>query len=248
MTVDETRLKKQALAEHLRALRKVVIISAAAIAVAFVALFYLANAQLIDLLLAPPRARGIEIVATRVSEALVTQLKVCMVGAIVVAMPVLTWQIWLFIAPALYAKERRLFALLFFVALVLFCVGVIFAYLYIFPLTIDLFFEAGEGVATTLWSVEQYFDFTLSFVLPFGLMFELPVAVYLMARRGWVDYKKLSKNRKYVILLIAVVSAVLTPPDIVSQTMMGLPMVLLYEVGVQVTRFAKPKVKVEDAA
>lgn len=241
--MDEVKTKKQVLAEHLRAMRTMLIVSAAAVGVVFVAFFYLLREPLVAFILAPLRAREIEVVATHVSEALMMQFKACLVASVVAAMPVITWQVWSFIAPALYPHEKRLFAALFFIALVLFVCGVAFSYLYVFPLAIDLFFEAGEGVATTLWSVDRYFGFVLSFVLPFGLMFELPVAVYMMARRGWVDYQKLAKNRKFVILAIAVIAAILTPPDVVSQCMLGLPMYFLYEVGVQITRFVKPAVK-----
>lgn len=243
--MDEIQSKGQMLAEHLRALRKVLIVSVAAIGVAFLAIFYLARMPLVTFVLAPLHARHIEVVATHVSEALMMQFKACLVMAVIVAMPVIMGQIWSFIAPALYASEKRLFAVLFFIALLLFIAGVVFSYLYVFPLAIDLFFEAGDGVATTLWSVDQYFGFVLSFVLPFGLMFEMPVIVYMMTRRGWVDYAKLAKNRKYLILAIAVVAAILTPPDVVSQLMLGLPMYLLYEAGVQIARFVRPVVKKE---
>lgn len=238
--------KKQVIAEHLRALRKVIIISVAAVAVAFAVIFYLLRTPLVDFILEPLRSREIEVVATHVSEALMMQFKACLVAGVIVAMPVIMWQIWSFIAPALYPEEKRVFAILFFIALVLFVCGVVFSYLYVFPLAIDLFFEAGEGVATTLWSVDQYFGFVLSFVLPFGLMFEMPVVVYMLARRGLTNYQKLSKSRKFIILGIAVAAAVLTPPDVVSQLMLALPMYLLFEIGVQVSRFVKPAKKKDD--
>ncbi len=243
--MSNVQTKGQVLAEHLRAIRKVVIITVAAIGIAFVAIFYLVREPLVNFILAPLHAREIEVVATHVSEALMMQFKACLVAAVIAAMPVVMQQIWSFIAPALYPEEKRLFAVLFFIALLLFIVGVVFSYLYVFPLAIDLFFEAGEGVATTLWSVDQYFGFVLSFVLPFGLMFELPVAIYMMTRRGWINYGTLAKNRKFVILAIAVAAAILTPPDVVSQCMLGIPMYLLYEVGAQVARYVKPTVKRE---
>ncbi len=241
----EVPSKKQVLAEHLRALRTTIIVSVAAVLVAFVAIFYGVREPLIQFILKPLHTRAIEVVATHVSEALVMQFKACLVAGVVAAMPVIMWQVWAFVAPALYPREKRLFAVLFFIALLLFICGVAFSYYYVFPLAIDLFFEAGEGVATTLWSIDQYFGFVLSFVLPFGLMFEMPVVVYMMARRGWVDYPKLAKSRKFVILAIAVVAAILTPPDVVSQVMLGVPMYVLYEIGVQVTRFVKPVPKKE---
>lgn len=241
--MEEMQLKKQVLAEHLKALRKTVVVIVFAIGAIFLVMFYLLRQPLISFVLAPLHARGIEVIATHVSEALMVQLKVCLVASVVCAMPVITWQVWDFVSPGLYANERKIFALLFLLALFLFACGVAFSYVYVFPLAIDLFFQAGEGVATTLWSVDRYFGFVLSFVLPFGLMFEMPVAIYMMARRGWVTYDNLKKSRKFVILAISVIAAVLTPPDILSQCMLGIPMVLLYEVSVQVSRFVKPREK-----
>ena len=232
--------KKEALFEHIRALRRVLIVSVAAVGVLFVLFFYLLCNQLVDFVLAPVRSRGIDIISTAVSEALMIQLKVCLVAAVVAGMPVIIQQVWSFVSPALYPHEKRLFAGLFFAALLLFIAGVAFCYLYVFPLAINLFWAASDTVAPAMWSVQEYFNFVLSFVLPFGLMFELPVVIFMLARHGKVNYQKLAKARKYVILAIVVVAAVLTPPDVVSQCMLGLPMYVLYEIAVQLSRFVRP--------
>jgi len=236
---------KQTVFEHIRALRRVLLVSVAAVGVCFVLLFYLCCDPLVDFVLAPVRSRGISIISTAVSEALITQLKVCLIAGVVLAMPVIIQQIWSFIAPALYPHEKKLFAGLFFVALLLFLAGVAFCYLYVFPLAINLFWAAADTVATAMWSVEEYLDFVLSFVLPFGLMFELPVIIFMLARRGKVNYQKLARWRKYVVLAIAIVAAILTPPDIISQCMLGIPMYLLYEIAAQLARFVKPSKKPE---
>lgn len=232
--------KKQALYEHVRALRRVLIVSAAAVGILFVLFFYLLCNQLVDFVLLPVRSRGIAIISTAVSEALMMQLKVCLIAAVVAGMPVIIQQIWSFVSPALYPHEKKLFAGLFFVALLLFLTGVVFCYVYVFPLAINLFWAAADTVATAMWSVQEYFNFVLSFVLPFGVMFELPVVIYMLAKRGKVTYAKLARFRKYVVLIIAIVAAILTPPDVVSQCMLGLPMYVLYEIAVQITRFVKP--------
>ena len=231
--------KRQVIGEHLRAMRKMLIVCVAAIAVAFLLIFYLFCTPLVDFILEPLRTRGIEVIATHVSESLIMKFKACLVAAVVAAMPVIIWQIWSFVSPALYKQEKRLFRGLFFVALLLFLLGVWFSYAFVFPLAIDLFYEAGEGLATTMWSVNQYFDFVLSFVLPFGLMFEMPVVIFMLARRGKVTYAKLTKFRKYFILVVAVVAAVLTPPDVVSQIMLLIPLLILYEISVLLARFVK---------
>ena len=232
--------QKQPLFEHIRALRRVLLVSVAAVGVLFVLLFYLCCDPLVDFVLLPVRSRGIAMISTAVSEALMLQLKVCLIAGVIGAMPVIIYQIWSFISPALYPHEKRLFAALFFVALLLFLTGVAFCYVYVFPLASNLFWTAADTVATAMWSVQEYLDFVLSFVLPFGLMFELPVVIYMLARRGKVDYQKLSRWRKYVVLVIAIVAAILTPPDVVSQCMLALPMYLLYEIAAQMARFVKP--------
>ncbi len=239
---------KQSLGTHLVALRKALVISAGAIAVAFLLLFYALREPLVYFILNPVKQRGIPVIATAVSEALMMQFKTCLVGALVVSMPIIIWQAWSFVAPALYPNEKRVFILLFLVTVMLFLVGIVFCYLLVFPLTIDLFWEASEGVATAMWSVQGYFNFVLSFILPFGLMFDLPVVIFVLARNGKVTYKGMSRNRKFVILAIAVVAAILTPPDMVSQGMLMLPLLLLYELSAQSTRFVKKKESMEEAA
>ena len=235
--------KREAFLENVKALRKVLIVSVAGIVVLFLVLFYGFCTPLMDFILSPVRNRGINIIATAVSEALLTQMKVCLVGAVVCTMPLITQQIWGFISPALYPEERKTFALLFWIALVLFMAGVAFCYLYVFPLAIDLFWTSADGVATAMWSVDEYYGFVLSFVLPFGLMFELPVALYMLAKHGKVTYSTLTKSRKYVLLLIFVVAAILTPPDVVSQIMLAIPIYALFEISVQIVRVMNKKIQ-----
>lgn len=235
--------KKEALMEHIKALRKVVLISVGTVLVLFLILLYGFCEPLVNFILQPVFQRGITTVSTAVSDALTMKFKVCLVTAIACGMPVIMWQVWIFIAPALYEEEKKTVVALFFCSLTLFIIGVVFCYLVIFPLTVDLFWEAADGVAESLWNVKDYFNFVLSFVLPFGLMFELPVAMYLLGKHRKVTYVKAAKARKFVILAIAVAAAVLTPPDVISQMMLMLPMIILYELSVQMVRFVKPKDK-----
>ena len=132
-----------------------------------------------------------------------------------------------------------MFRILFFVALILFLTGVVFCYRYVYELALNFFLVAGENLATPMLSIDKYVGFLFSFILPFGVVFELPVAIYMATRMGWVDHQKLSAWRKYVFFGIFVIAAILTPPDVVSQVMLGVPMYLLYEVGVQVSRFTR---------
>ncbi len=228
--------KKLKIGEHLLAVRRMVVVIAAAIFVCFFAVFYLLSQTLVDFILQPVTQRGIAVIATRVSESLMMRVRTCMVASIVICMPVIIWQIWQFAGPALYPNEKKLVRALFLLMVCMFVIGVVFAYLTVFPMAIDLFQEASEGVATPMWSVEGYFNFVLSFVLPFGLMFELPVIIYILARKGKVTSTILSKNRKYFILGAAIVAAILTPPDVISQILLLLPLLLLYEISVLIAR------------
>jgi sec-independent protein translocase protein TatC len=226
---------------HLTALRNVLVISVIAIGIAFALVFYLAADWLMNLILEPIRERGVEIVYTAMSEALVTKMKVSLIAAIVVSSPAVVWQLWGFIRPALYPHEKKLFRLLFFVMLLLFLMGVTFCYAAVYMLAVDFFLIAGENLAVPMLSVDKYVGFLFGFVVPFGLAFELPVILYMTTRMGLTHYQMLASKRKYVILAIAIIAAILTPPDVVSQLMLGIPMVVLFEIGLLVTKFVKPR-------
>ena len=233
--------KRQTLLSHLLALRKVLFISAAAVIGAFFLIFYLCIDQLMAWIIEPISARGIEIIYTAMSEALVTKFKVGLIAAVIVASPVVVWQVWGFIKPALYPKEQKAFRILFFIALLLFLMGVSFCYFAVYTLAVDFFLVQGDGLAKPMLSIDKYVNFLFGFIVPFGIAFQLPVAMYLTTRMGWTNAKMLSSKRKFVILGVFVLAAVLTPPDIVSQVALGVPLCLLFEVGVLVAKLTKPK-------
>ena len=236
---DDVNSQTQPLIAHLMAARHTLIHCIAAVAVGFVAAFYFLCDPLMDFITAPIEQRGITIIYTAMSEALTTQLKVSLLAGVVLASPYIVCQLWAFIRPALYDHEIRLFRRLFFVCLMLFVAGIAFCYFCVYKLAISFFLVAGENLATPMLSIDKYVGFLFSFILPFGVVFELPVAVYMAVRMGLVDYARLRAWRKYVFFGIFVLAAVLTPPDVVSQVMLGLPMYALYEAGVQVSRFTK---------
>lgn len=241
MTAEEKVERREALMAHVKALRNMLIWIAGAVLAAFVVVFYVWGQPLMDWVIAPIKSRGVEVIYTAMSEAMMTQLKVCLMAGIVVASPVIVWQIWRFVAPALYPHEKKAFAALFLVALVLFLLGVCFAYFAVYTLAIDFFLVAGENLATPLLSIDKFVGFSFGFILPFGIMFQLPVVIYMLARRGKVTVPLLQKVRKYVVLAIFVIAAFLTPPDVVSQVALALPMLLLYEVSIWVARLVKPR-------
>lgn len=238
----------QPLMQHVLALRRVLLISVGAAAAGFLLSFYFLRGYIMDFISRPIEAKGITLIYTAVSEALVTQLKVSLVAGIVLASPVIVWQIWSFIKPALYDHEQKTFRRWFFVALVLFLLGIVFCYLSVYPMAMNFFLVEGEGVATPMLSIDKYVGFLMGFLLPFGLTFQLPVVIYLTTRVGLTTVEMLTSKRKYVILAVAIIAAILTPPDVVSQILLALPMLLLYEVGVLIARVVKPGVGRERAA
>lgn len=246
-TQQDKALKRQMITEHLLAMRHMIVIIVGALFLSFLLIFYLFIDPLVHFVLQPVCARGIDVIATRVSESLMMKFKTALVAAAVVSMPVTSWQIWEFVSPALYKKERKVFLGVFLAMIGLFFVGVAFSYVVVFPLAVDLFYEASAGVATPMWSVEEYFNFTLSFVLPFGLMFELPAVIYMLARHGKVTGKGMGEKRKFFILGAAVAAAILTPPDVVSQILLLLPMLALYEISALIARTVKPLPPKEEA-
>ena len=233
--------KRATLLTHLLALRKALVISAAAVVAAFLVIFYFWIDSLMAWIIQPISARGIEIIYTAMSEALVTKFKVGLIAAVIVASPVVIWQVWGFIRPGLYPQEQKAFRILFFVALLLFLAGVAFCYFAVYTLAVDFFLIQGDGLATPMLSIDKYVGFLFGFIIPFGVAFELPVALYLTTRMGWTNYRMLTSKRKYVLLGIFVIAAILTPPDVVSQVALGVPLYLLFEIGILVSRLTKPR-------
>lgn len=190
-----------------------------------------------SLIITPIKKRGIEIIYTAMSEAFITKIKVAFLVAVILASPLIIWEFWNFIKPALYPKEKKAFKIIFFVALILFLSGVIFCYAAVYMLAVDFFLVAGDNLATPMLSLDRYVGFLFGFILPFGVAFQLPVFLYITTKIGWTNYKMLASKRKYVILAVFTLAAILTPPDVISQIALGLPMVLLYEIGIQICRF-----------
>ena len=152
---EEAQLQGAPLLVHLQALRHVLIVSAAAVIIAFFLVFYLAIEQLMAWIIGPIAERGIQIIYTAMSEALVTKFKVAIIAAIILASPVIIWQIWSFIKPALFPKEKKAFRVLFLIALMLFLLGVVFCYLAVYMLAVDFFLVAGDNLATPMLSIDR---------------------------------------------------------------------------------------------
>lgn len=236
-------LETKPLLDHLKDLRRMLLFSLAVIAGCFLVIFLLYSKQLVQWISQPILDMNIDIIYTEVSEAFTSQLKLSFIAGAVAASPVVFFALWRFIRPALYREERLAFSLLIIVALFLFVLGVVFAYLMVFRLAVNFFIVSGEDVATPMLSLEKYVSFLFAFLLPFGVMFETPVVVAVLAKLGVVDAKMLSKARKFIIFGIFVVAAVLTPPDVISQCMLALPLLVLFEISIILCRFIRPRQK-----
>lgn len=176
--------------------------------------------------------KGGQMIATEVTAPFFVPLKVTMVAAFVIALPYILYQIWAFVAPGLYAHEKKLVAPLIFTSTLLFLIGMAFAYFIVFPVVFNFMATiAPEGVAV-MTDIQKYLDFVLTLFIAFGVTFEVPIAVVILARMGVVSVAKLKEARPYVIVGAFVVGAIFTPPDVVSQTLLAVPLWLLYETGI----------------
>lgn len=237
----ESPMESKPLLYHLAALRRTLIICILGIFSAFLVVFLLFSEQLVAFVTQPLTNQNIQVVFTGVAEAFAAETKLSLIVGVVIASPVVFAAIWLFIRPALHRKERVYTAIVVLLAAVLFTVGVYFAYQYVFFLAVNFLVVAGEEIANPMITLGTYVSFLFSFLLPFGFMFELPILVVGLTKLGLVSTKDLRKMRKYVIFAIFIVAAVLTPPDVVSQIMLGIPMCALYEIGVLCSWLFRPR-------
>ncbi len=193
--------------------------------------------------------KGGQMIATDVIGPFLVPLKVTLLVGFVGALPYVLFQAWAFIAPGLYAHEKRLVLPLVIASFLLFLVGMSFAYFLVFPMVFRFMASiAPEGVAW-MTDIDKYFGFVLTTFVAFGVTFEVPVVVIVLVRTGFVSIEKLKEARPYVIVGAFVVGAIFTPPDVISQVMLALPLWLLYEVGIAMSRFvSRPAGESGDAA
>ena len=230
------------LLDHLIELRSRLLRAVAGLLVVFVALLPFAN-RLYSILAQPlldKLPKGGQLIAVDVASPFFAPLKLAFFVAVVVAMPWLLYQLWAFVAPGLYRRERKLALPLLGSALALFYIGCAFAYFIVLPAVFAFLHRVTPPGVTMMTDISAYLDFVLVIFLAFGASFELPVALVILVLLGWVTPQQLRDSRGYAIVGIFVVAAVITPPDVVSQLLLALPMVLLYEAGILAARAVKP--------
>ena len=231
-------LAEGTLMSHLLELRDRLMKAMLALLITFIPCAVYAN-ELFTMIAKPLLAKlpeGTTLIATSVVSPFMTPFKVAFFVGLFLAMPVVIYQIWAFVAPGLYRREKRFAVPLLVSSVVLFYVGVVFAYFVVFPLMFTYLVGTAPQGVKYIPDMTSYLDFVLTMFFAFGIAFEVPVAVVLLVLTGLVKVEKMSEHRGYVIIGIFVVAAILTPPDAISQCIMAIPMYLLYEGGLVMAR------------
>jgi len=234
---QDEELAEGTLLSHLVELRERLLKMSGAILLVFICLLPFSR-DIFELVSMPLREvlPGNAMIATAVASPLLTPFKLTFFTALFVAMPVVLYQVWAFVAPGLYKKEKRFAMPLLASSIVLFYLGIAFAYFIVFPLMFNFFTSiAPEGVEVQT-DISQFLDFITTIVFAFGLAFEVPIATVLIVWTGLTTPEKLAKSRAYVFLMAFVVGMFLTPPDVISQTLLAVPIYLLYELGIVMSR------------
>ena len=240
--------EKQPFLSHLEELRKRLISCAIAAGAGFV-VSYIFSERLFQILISPLKAQMPEsdrLIFTSLPEMFLTYLKCAFVTGILIASPYIFYQLWMFVAPGLYQREKKYVFPFVIFSTVLFVGGALFGYFVVFPFGFRFFLGFANEYIQALPSVKQYFSFSIKLLFAFGMVFELPVVVFFLTRIGIVTPELLRRKRKYAILLTFVMAAILTPPDVVTQCMMAGPLIVLYEISIQIARIAGRKKVMEE--
>lgn len=235
MAVEDT----QPLISHLIELRKRLLNCIIAVVAIFLCLAYFSNDiyQLVSAPLIKQMPTGASMIATDVASPFFTPIKLTMIVSVFLAVPVILYQVWAFVAPALYRHERRLVVPLLFSSSFLFYVGMAFAYFVVFPLAFGFFAKTAPQGVQIATDINNYLDFVMALFMAFGVSFEVPIAIVLLCWTGVTTPEDLKAKRPYVLVGAFIVGMLLTPPDVLSQTLLAIPMYCLFEVGVFFSRF-----------
>lgn len=232
---SEARIDQpQPLISHLIELRSRLLHSVLAVLVIFMGLYYFSN-ELYLIISEPLRKflpEGSSMIATDVASPFLTPFKLSFMASVFISMPFILFQLWRFIAPALYEKEKRLALPLLFSSIVLFYLGMTFAYFVVFPLVFGFFTSTGPEGIQVMTDISKYLDFVIKLFFAFGMAFEIPIATVILVATGATSTASLSEKRPYIVVGCFIIGMLLTPPDVISQTLLAVPMWLLFEVGI----------------
>ena len=235
--------REQTFLEHLIELRSRLLKACLAVLVVLLALLPFSR-KLSSLLSEPLTAQlpaGSSMIAIDVASPFLTPFKLSLLLALVLSIPVVLYQLWAFVAPALYRHEKRLAKPLLYSAVLLFYLGCAFAYFVVFPLIFGFFTRVAQEGVTVMTDISKYLDFVITLFLAFSIAFEVPIATIILVATGITTVEKLAKARGYIVVGAFALGMLLTPPDVVSQTLLALPMWLLFEVGLVMCRILLPE-------
>mgnify|MGYP003588559485 FL=1 len=233
---------------HIADLRKRLVISCLTVAAMFFVCFSFYE-PILNWMMVPVEAvlpKNSQMVAVEIQETFFTALKVAFFAGFIVSLPVIFWQLWLFLAPGLYDHEKKLVIPFVFFATLMFLSGSAFAYYIVVRVGFEFLINFGSTVVTVLPSIGKYVGFFTKLLIGFGIAFELPVITFFLAKIGLVDDRMLKDFFRYAIILIFVVSALLTPPDVISQLLMAAPLTILYGVSIYIAKVFNPADKKEE--
>ncbi len=249
---DELAGTEQPFVQHLMELRDRLVKASLAIVVVAIALAaYPGPSALYDLMAAPLVAHlpaGSTLIATSVISPFMVPLKVLLMAAFLIALPLVLYQLWAFVAPGLYSHEKKLVLPLVISSTLLFFIGIAFCYFFVFGRVFAFIQSFAPKSITASPDIEAYLSFVLSMFLAFGMAFEVPVVVVVLARMGIFSIEKLKEFRGYFVVLAFIIAAIVTPPDVVSQLALAIPMCLLYEVGIWAAQIFIRHTKAPDEA
>ncbi|MBK6981779.1 MAG: twin-arginine translocase subunit TatC [Betaproteobacteria bacterium] len=244
-----TEAPQETFLAHLFELRDRLVRSLLALAIVFVPTFFFA-AELYDLLAMPMMRtlpQGSKMIATGVITPFFIPMKIAMMVSFLIALPYVLYQAWAFVAPGLYAHEKKLVIPLIVSSTLLFFLGMAFCYFVVFQTVFSFIAQFAPKSITVAPDIEAYFNFVLGMFIAFGVTFEVPVVVVVLVMTGMISVEKLREIRSFVIVGAFVVAAIVTPPDVISQLMLAVPLCLLYEVGIFVARFVEKRKPPVDA-
>ncbi len=232
----------QPLVQHLIELRTRLIYSLISVVVVFIPLFSFSN-EVYEFIAAPLQrymGDGSTMIATDVASPFLAPFKLTLFAAVILSIPFIFYQVWLFIAPALYRNEKHLALPLSVSSVLLFYTGMAFAYFAVFPLVFGFFTSVGPNSVSVMTDISSYLNFVLKLFFAFGIAFEIPIATILFISAGFISPAGMAKKRPYVIVICFIFGMLLTPPDIISQLLLALPMWLLFEIGIFFGRWVTP--------
>ncbi len=241
-TTDGNEDREQTFLEHLIELRSRLLKASAAVLVVLLVLLPFSR-KLYEYLAAPLTAKlpaGSSMIAIDVASPFLTPFKLSLLLALVLSIPIVLYQSWAFVAPALYRHEKRLAKPLLYSAVVLFYAGCAFAYFVVFPLIFGFFTSVAPAGVSVMTDISKYLDFVITLFLAFGLAFEVPIATIILVATGISTVEQLSKARGYVVVGAFAAGMLLTPPDVISQTLLAVPIWLLFEIGLLMARLLLP--------